>query len=78
MSSKIVNRKLAQKTSEDLLNGVDLASVDFSLIYRVSSSRGKNIFECEDSNGGSMLLEMPPKYRNLVWVKRGIFRVYNT
>lgn len=38
---------------------------------RVLGSRGKNIHEVQFEDGEDLLVNLPPKFRNLVWVKRG-------
>ncbi|CAG8529191.1 17578_t:CDS:2 [Funneliformis caledonium] len=38
---------------------------------RVLNGRGKNLFEIQFSDGNTTLCILPPKFRNLIWVKRG-------
>lgn len=38
---------------------------------RVLGSRGKSIHEVQFSDGEEILVNLPPKFRSLVWVKRG-------
>lgn len=38
---------------------------------RVLGSRGKNIHEVQFHDGAEILVNLPPKFRSLVWVKRG-------
>ncbi|KAF9436612.1 hypothetical protein BGZ76_003453 [Entomortierella beljakovae] len=40
---------------------------------RVLASRGKNIHEVQYKNGEDLLVNLPPKFRSLVWVKRGSY-----
>ncbi|KAF9966011.1 hypothetical protein BGZ70_003555 [Mortierella alpina] len=40
---------------------------------RVLGSRGKNIHEVQFQNGEELLVNLPPKFRSLVWVKRGSY-----
>ncbi|EEB08824.1 translation initiation factor eIF1A-like protein [Schizosaccharomyces japonicus yFS275] len=41
------------------------------LIARVTALRGSSLFEVTDPAGSTLLVEMPPKFRKSVWVKRG-------
>src|SRR4051812_27678897 len=40
-------------------------------IARVLGPRGKNLHEVEWVGGKTTLVTLPPKFRNLIWVKRG-------
>ncbi|KAG0051432.1 putative RNA-binding protein eif1ad [Gryganskiella cystojenkinii] len=40
---------------------------------RVLGSRGKNIHEVQFPDGEELLVNLPPKFRSLVWVKRGSY-----
>ncbi|KAF9430728.1 hypothetical protein BGZ94_004497 [Podila epigama] len=40
---------------------------------RVLGSRGKNIHEVQFQDGEEILVTLPPKFRSLVWVKRGSY-----
>ncbi|KAF9351222.1 putative RNA-binding protein eif1ad [Mortierella sp. AD094] len=40
---------------------------------RVLGTRGKNIHEVQFKNGEELLVNLPPKFRSLVWVKRGSY-----
>ncbi|KAF9179720.1 putative RNA-binding protein eif1ad [Haplosporangium sp. Z 767] len=40
---------------------------------RVLATRGKNIHEVQFSDGEELLVNLPPKFRSLVWVKRGSY-----
>ncbi|CAG8741702.1 11113_t:CDS:2, partial [Acaulospora morrowiae] len=42
-------------------------------IARVLGGRGKNLHEVQLPNGTTTLCSLPPKFRNLVWVKRGSY-----
>ncbi|CAG8680522.1 10419_t:CDS:2 [Ambispora leptoticha] len=69
-----------QKTTNKLLTTTPLPTSN-QKIARVLSSRGKNLFEVEYvdtanvtiTNKSATLCRLPPKFRNLVWVKRGSF-----
>ena len=41
------------------------------VIARVIAPRGNNIHEVQLPNGATTLAELPPRYRNVIWVKRG-------
>ncbi|ORX85713.1 nucleic acid-binding protein [Anaeromyces robustus] len=41
------------------------------VIMRSLGPKGKNIHEAELPDGTSTLVTLPPKFRNLVWIKRG-------
>ncbi|KAF8979096.1 hypothetical protein BGZ46_005807 [Entomortierella lignicola] len=40
---------------------------------RVLGTRGKNIHEVQLKDGQELLVNLPPKFRSLVWVKRGSY-----
>ncbi|KAF9909174.1 putative RNA-binding protein eif1ad [Lobosporangium transversale] len=40
---------------------------------RVTNARGNNIHEVQYQDGQGLLVNLPPKFRNLVWVKRGSY-----
>ncbi|KAG0367885.1 hypothetical protein BC939DRAFT_439387 [Gamsiella multidivaricata] len=40
---------------------------------RVLGSRGKNVHEVQFLEGQELLVNLPPKFRSLVWVKRGSY-----
>ncbi|KAF9314533.1 putative RNA-binding protein eif1ad [Podila horticola] len=40
---------------------------------RVLGSRGKSIHEVQFPDGAEILVNLPPKFRSLVWVKRGSY-----
>ncbi|KAF9992228.1 hypothetical protein BGZ80_004139 [Entomortierella chlamydospora] len=40
---------------------------------RVLGTRGKNVHEVQFKNGEEILVNLPPKFRSLVWVKRGSY-----
>ncbi|KAF9150530.1 putative RNA-binding protein eif1ad [Mortierella sp. AD011] len=40
---------------------------------RVVGTRGKNIHEVQFKNGEEILVNLPPRFRSLVWVKRGSY-----
>jgi probable RNA-binding protein EIF1AD len=39
---------------------------------RVLGTRGKNVHEVQFSDNQELLVNLPPKFRSLVWVKRGM------
>lgn len=44
-------------------------------ITRVLYGRGKNLHEVQFPEGNTTLCTLPPKFRNLVWVKRGMLDI---
>ncbi|KAG0303636.1 putative RNA-binding protein eif1ad [Dissophora globulifera] len=40
---------------------------------RVLGTRGKNVHDVQFSDGDELLVNLPPKFRSLVWVKRGSY-----
>lgn len=38
---------------------------------KVIGARGNNVHEVQFEDGDQMLVNLPPKFRSLVWVKRG-------
>lgn len=42
---------------------------------RVLGTRGKNVHEVQFSDNQELLVNLPPKFRSLVWVKRGMILV---
>jgi len=44
---------------------------DNQVIMRSLGPKGKNIHEAELPDGTVTLVTLPPKFRNLVWIKRG-------
>ncbi|KAH8555176.1 hypothetical protein BGW37DRAFT_476071 [Umbelopsis sp. PMI_123] len=45
------------------------------LIARVVGPRGKNMHEVQYADGQTILAILPPRFRNLIWVKRGHYVV---
>lgn len=48
------------------------------LICRVVKAEGKNLYSVEDPKGQSLLVELPPRFRSSIWIKRNSFVVVNT
>lgn len=46
---------------------------DNQVIMRSLGPKGKNIHEAELPDGTVTLVTLPPKFRNLVWIKRGLY-----
>lgn len=44
---------------------------DNQLVARVLGPRGKNMHEVQFADGRTSLAILPPRFRNLIWVKRG-------
>ncbi|KAI9173128.1 hypothetical protein H9P43_007259 [Blastocladiella emersonii ATCC 22665] len=45
------------------------------VIARVHSPRGNNLHEVELADGSMTLAELPARFRNVIWVKRGSYAV---
>lgn len=45
------------------------------VIARVLGPRGKNMHEVQFADGRTSLAILPPRFRNLIWVKRGHYVV---
>jgi probable RNA-binding protein EIF1AD len=45
------------------------------VIARVVGPRGKNMHEVQYADGQTTLAVLPPRFRNLIWVKRGHYVV---
>ncbi|CAI2161805.1 15515_t:CDS:2 [Funneliformis geosporum] len=58
-----------QKTTNNVLNTIPIPT-EKQKIARVLNGRGKNLFEIQFSDGNTTLCILPPKFRNLIWVKR--------
>jgi len=43
------------------------------VIMRSLGPKGKNLHEAELPDGTVTLVTLPPKFRNLVWIKRGVY-----
>ncbi|CAB4389625.1 unnamed protein product [Rhizophagus irregularis] len=65
-----------QKTTNNLLKSVPLPT-ETQKISKVLNWRGKNLFEIQFSDGNTTLCTLPPKFRNLIWVKRGSYVIIN-
>ncbi|KAG9305176.1 hypothetical protein G9A89_010684 [Geosiphon pyriformis] len=61
-----------QKTTNKLLTSTPRPA-DNQKIARVLGGRGKNLHEVEYSDQSTTLCTLPPKFRSLVWVKRGSY-----
>ncbi|CAG8452573.1 7306_t:CDS:2 [Scutellospora calospora] len=61
-----------QKTTNQILTS-DLIPTETQKIARVLGGRGKNLHEIQYCDGTVTLCTLPPKFRSLVWVKRGSY-----
>ncbi|CAG8532409.1 17537_t:CDS:2 [Dentiscutata erythropus] len=61
-----------QKTTNQILTS-NLIPTETQKIARVLGSRGKNLHEVQYYDGIVTLCILPPKFRSLVWVKRGSY-----
>ncbi|RIA98976.1 hypothetical protein C1645_731185 [Glomus cerebriforme] len=65
-----------QKTTNNLVKSISLPT-ERQKIAKVLNGRGKNLFEIQFSDGNITLCTLPPKFRNLIWVKRGSYVIIN-
>ncbi|CAG8663886.1 27502_t:CDS:2 [Racocetra persica] len=61
-----------QKTTNQILTS-NLIPTKTQKIARVLGGRGKNLHEVQYCDGTITLCILPPKFRSLVWVKRGSY-----
>ena len=59
-----------QKITNNLLKSIP-SPAETQKIAKVLNGRGKDLFEIQFSDGNVTLCTLPPKFRNLIWVKRG-------
>ncbi|ORX60607.1 nucleic acid-binding protein [Hesseltinella vesiculosa] len=64
-----------KQTAELLLNIDDFQLQNGQQYAQVMGPRGNHQHEVEFTDGSRKLVTLPPKFRNLVWVKRGHFVV---
>ncbi|ORZ22166.1 hypothetical protein BCR42DRAFT_447496 [Absidia repens] len=62
-------------TAQNLLDADDFEIQDHQQYARSLGPRGNHQHEVEFVDGSKKLVTMPPRFRNLVWVKRGHFVV---
>jgi probable RNA-binding protein EIF1AD len=63
-------KRSVQAAAEDTLNPPDELTATQSLA-RVVKGEGNNLYTCELPNKKTVVLELEPKFRNTVWLKRG-------
>lgn len=63
-------KRSVQAAAEDTLNPPDELTPTQS-IARVVKAEGNNLYTCELPNKKPVVLELEPKFRNTVWLKRG-------
>jgi probable RNA-binding protein EIF1AD len=47
-------------------------------IARVVKATGNHLYECTLPNGKEILVELPPRFRNTIWIKRGGYVLVDT
>ena len=47
--------------------------VPLEQIAYVRGSRGKNLHDIEFADGTTSLAELTPRFRNIIWIKRGMY-----
>lgn len=60
-----------KQTTSEWLNDDIPELADTQQFARVLGPRGNSQHEVEYTDGSQKLVVLPPKFRNLVWVKRG-------
>ena len=63
-------KRSVQAAAEDTLNPPDELTPAQS-IARVVKAEGNNLYTCELPSKKTVVLELEPKFRNTVWLKRG-------
>ncbi len=47
-------------------------------IARVTKATGNNLYSCSLPNGKEVLVELPSRFRNTIWIKRGGYVLVDT
>ncbi|KAF1948868.1 nucleic acid-binding protein [Byssothecium circinans] len=47
-------------------------------IARITKAAGSNLYNAEQPNGKPLLVELEPKFRSTIWIKRGSYVVVDT
>ena len=77
-NTRPLKKRINEGDQEDILvetlikGGLDQVQMR---ILKFINARGQNLFECAQSGTdclNTVLVEMPPKYRNALWIKRGM------
>ncbi|KAB5555100.1 hypothetical protein GE09DRAFT_1173890 [Coniochaeta sp. 2T2.1] len=63
-------KRSVQAAAEDTVNPPD-ALTETQSLARVVKAEGNNLYTCELPNKKAVCLELEPKFRNTVWLKRG-------
>lgn len=61
-------------TAEETMTPPD-ALTDAQSIARVVVAAGKNLYHVESPSNEKLLVELPARFRNAIWIKRGSFVV---
>lgn len=64
-------------TIEDTITPPDVLP-EAHLIARIVKAEGKNLYSAELPGGKQVLAELEPKFRSVVWIKRGSYVVVDT
>ena len=62
-------------TQREALEALPLPS-EHLCVARAGGSRGQNLHDVTFSNGQTGLCTLPPRFRNVIWVKRGKLLVW--
>ena len=62
-----------KQTTRDMLDAIGVEKKEDQLYARVLGPRGNHEHEVELVDGTKSLATLPPRFRNLIWVKRGHF-----
>lgn len=64
---------MGRKRTTEAILATDPEPQASQFIARVITTRGQNLYEVANAEGIHLLVELPPKFRSLVWVKRGSY-----
>ncbi|CAI6342124.1 unnamed protein product [Periconia digitata] len=64
-------------TVEDTLTPPD-SLPETHVIARIDKAAGSNLYNAEQADGKTLLVELEPKFRSTIWIKRGSYVVVNT
>jgi probable RNA-binding protein EIF1AD len=63
-------KRSVQAAAEDSINPPDELTAT-QTVARVVKAEGNNLYTCELPNKKTVVLELDPKFRNTIWLKRG-------
>lgn len=48
------------------------------VLARISKAAGSNLYNAEQADGKALLVELEPRFRSTIWIKRGSYVVVDT